>query len=167
MAPYLVGKQVKRTFVDIQNIVDGTTYMIVQAIHSFMAKQSLDIDRLRVFATDGASVTVGCHSGVTTQLKQSCLSLLSIHCINHWLSLAASQAARPIPCPQRFKMHLRNMFYFSQNSPVQTSGLHAIQALLDDPTIKLKEAKDVRWLSRDAAIATVLRTLPSLIASLE
>ena len=33
--------------------------------------------------------------------------------------------------------------------------------------IKLKEAKDVRWLSHDAAIATVHCILPSLIASLE
>ena len=47
------------------------------------------------------------------------------------------------------------------------SGLHAIQALLDDPAIKLKEAKDVRWLSHDAAVATLLHILPSLRASLE
>ena len=47
------------------------------------------------------------------------------------------------------------------------SGLHAIQSLLDDPVIKLKEAKDVRWLSHDAAVATLLCTLPSLIASLD
>ena len=47
------------------------------------------------------------------------------------------------------------------------SGLHAIQALLDDPAIKLKEAKDMRWLSHDAAVATLLRILPSLMESLE
>ena len=47
------------------------------------------------------------------------------------------------------------------------SGLHIIQSLLDDPAIKLKETKDVRWLSYDAAVATLLRTLPSLIVSLD
>ena len=33
--------------------------------------------------------------------------------------------------------------------------------------IKLKDAKDVRWLSHDAAVAAILRTLPSLIVSLD
>ena len=47
------------------------------------------------------------------------------------------------------------------------AGLHAIQEVLDSPTIKLKQAKDVRWLSYDAAIAAIIRTLPALIASLE
>ena len=47
------------------------------------------------------------------------------------------------------------------------AGLHAIQAVLDDPIIKLKQAKDVKWLSHEAAISSILRTIPSLIASLE
>ena len=44
------------------------------------------------------------------------------------------------------------------------AGLHAIQEVLDDSVIKLKQAKDVRWLSHEASI---LRTMPSLIMSLE
>ena len=47
------------------------------------------------------------------------------------------------------------------------AGLHAIQEVLDNPKIKLKQAKDVRWLSYDAAIAALIRTLPALIVSLE
>ena len=167
VARYQIGKEVRTSFVDIQDIADGTAHTIVQAIHSFIAKRSLDIDKLRGFATDGASVMVGCRNGVATQLKQCCPSLISIHCVNHRLALAASHAADHIPYLQRFKTHLRNLFSFYQNSPVRMSGLHAIQALLDDPVIKLKEAKDVRWLSHDAAVATLLRTLPSLIASLD
>ena len=42
--------------------------------------------------------------------------------------------------------------------------LHAIQEVLNDPQIKYKEAKDVRWLSHANA---VVRTLPSLLTSLE
>ena len=47
------------------------------------------------------------------------------------------------------------------------AGLHAIQEILNDPIIKLKEAKDVRWLSHEHAIRALIRTLPSLITSLE
>ena len=100
---------------------------------------------------------VGCRTDVATQLKQCSPFLISIHCVNHRLALAALHAADNIPYLQRFKIHLRNLFYFYQNSHVRMSGLHAIQALLDDPTIKLKETKYVRWLSHDAAVATLLR----------
>ena len=47
------------------------------------------------------------------------------------------------------------------------AGLRAIQEILSDPIIKLKQKKDVRWLSYDAAIESILRTLPSIIVSLE
>ena len=45
--------------------------------------------------------------------------------------------------------------------------LHAIQSVLNEPMIEWKEAKDVRWLSHDAAVAAILCTLPSLIVSLD
>ena len=47
------------------------------------------------------------------------------------------------------------------------AGLHAMQEVLDSPNIKLEQAKYVRWLSHDAAIAAIIRTLPALIARLE
>ena len=59
------------------------------------------------------------------------------------------------------------MFQFYQNSAVRTAGLVAIQEILNDPVIKLKEAKDVRWLSHEQAIKAIVRILPSVITSLE
>ena len=47
------------------------------------------------------------------------------------------------------------------------ANLRAIQEVLYDPSIKYKLAKDVRWLSHDMAIKAVLRTLPSLLMSLD
>lgn len=47
------------------------------------------------------------------------------------------------------------------------AGLKAIQEVLGDQTLKLKEAKDVRWLSHNAAVQTLRRTLPAVVASLE
>ena len=37
------------------------------------------------------------------------------------------------------------------------AGLHAIPAVLEDPMLKLKQAKDIRWLSYEAAISFILR----------
>ena len=47
------------------------------------------------------------------------------------------------------------------------AGLHAIQEVLDQPMIKCKEAKDVRWLSHDVAIKAVIHTYPVILISLD
>ena len=47
------------------------------------------------------------------------------------------------------------------------ANLHAIQEILNDPVIKCKQAEDLRWLSHENAIKAMIRSLPSLLASLE
>ena len=47
------------------------------------------------------------------------------------------------------------------------SGLHAIQALLNDPEIKLKRAASTRWLSHERACQSLRSTLPAVLTSLE
>ena len=120
-----------------------------------------------VDGSDGAPVMTGNRSGVAKRLKDRFPKLISIHCVNHRLALAAAHAADGIPYLVRFKATVQTLFLFYQNSPVRMAGLHTIQEVLNDPVIKLKQAKDVRWLSHEAAISSILRTMPSLIASLE
>ena len=49
---------------------------------------------------------------------------------------------------------------------MRLAGLHAINDVLNDPKIKFKDAKDVRWLSHTNAIKAMVRRLPSLLISL-
>ena len=86
---------------------------------------------------------VGRVNGVASSLKWKFPKLISIHCANHRLALAASHAADNITYLKKFKVALRSLFQFYQKSAVQTAGLVAIQAILNSPVIKLKEAKDV------------------------
>ena len=158
---------VETMFLDICDIQDGTAGTIEQSLLLCMERYGLDVSNLRGFGSDGAAVMVGRRSGVATRLKARQPRLLSVHCINHRLALAAAHAADQIPYLQKFKATVQTLFLFYQNSPVRMAGLHAIQEVLENPSIKLKQAKDVRWLSYDAAIAAIIRTLPALIASLE
>ena len=56
------------------------------------------------------------------------------------------------------------MFIFYQNSAVRMANL---QELLNDPQIKCKQAKDVHWLSHDNAIKALIRSLNSVLVSLD
>ena len=132
-----------------------------------METNGLDINKLRSFGSDGCAVMVGRVSGVASRLKVCHPRLVSVHCINHRLALEGAHAADNIPYLKRFKGTVQSLFLFYHNSAVRMAGLNAIQEILNDPIIKLKQAKDVRWLLYDAAIGSILRTLPSVIVSLE
>ena len=106
-------------------------------------------------------------SGVATRLHNSNQFLVAVHCVAHRLALACSQAGQNVPYVQKFKKSMTTLFWFFQASAVRTAGLKAIQELLDSPTLKLKEAKDVRWLSHDQAVQTLRRTLPAVLVALE
>ena len=158
---------VKTSYLCIVDIPDGKAVSILDAIMYFLDGKLLNIAKLRGFGSDGAAVITGRLTGVSTRLKAHAQRLISIHCANHRLALAAAHAADNIPYLKRFKTNIHLLFWFYQNSSVRLAGLHAIREVLNDPKIKFKEAKDVRWLSHANAIKAIVRTLPSLLISLD
>ena len=158
---------VTTSFLAIDDLPDGTAETIEAAILKITDTKSVDLSKLRGFGSDGAPVMCGSRSGVAKRLTNTFPKLINIHCVNHRLALAAAHAADDIPYLVKFKATIQTLFLFYQNSTVRMAGLHAIQEVLDDPVIKLKQAKDVRWLSHESAISSILRTMQSLIVSLE
>ena len=55
------------------------------------------------------------------------------------------------------------IFYYFKASAVRTHKLSDIQTLLDEPTLKVKEIHQVRWMSVFIAVQTIYTTLDSLI----
>ena len=90
-----------------------------------------------------------------------------MHCVAHRLALAASQASQSIPYLACFKDIFSNLFYFYHNLSVRQSGLTAIQMVLEDPVLRLKQAKDVRWLSHQAAVDALRRSIVAVLTSLD
>ena len=163
---YLTDSGVATTFLHIGDLANGTADTIERAMLQYISDKTLQVTKLCAFGSDGASVMTGRLTGVATRLKSHNPKMISVHCVNHRLALAASQASESIPYLKQFKSILQTLFYFYQNSAVRMASLHAIQEVLNDPVIKCKQAKDVRWLSHDNAIKAVIRTLPSLLVSL-
>ena len=102
---------------------------------------------LIVLVTDGASVMVGKHTGVTARIKSCQPILTSIHCLCHCLALAATQAGNEVTyIAYKFKPTLTQLLYFYENSTVHTSGLKAIQELLEITKFKLHQPAETHWL---------------------
>ena len=115
---------VKTSFLNVADIFDGTAETIEAAILKYLDNKSLEVSKLGGFGSDGAAVMTGRHTGVATRLKARTQKMISIHCVNHRLALAAAHAADNIPYLQRFKTNLRGLFTFYQNSPVRLAGPH-------------------------------------------
>ena len=158
---------IQTAFLEIKDLFNGTAETIEVALMKYCDDRSISWRKVMGFGSDGAAVMTGRRSGVATRLKVHNPHMVSIHCVAHRLALAAAQSADAVPYLKKFKNVMTNLYKFYQNSPVRMAALHSIQETMETPTLKLKEAKDVRWLSHDAAVQTLKRTLPSVIASLE
>ncbi|XP_006824225.1 zinc finger protein 862-like [Saccoglossus kowalevskii] len=158
----------KTSFVHISDIFDGKAETIETAIVNFCEKNMFLLNsKMAALGSDGASVMVGKRTGVATRLKERNPILINVHCVAHRLALASSQAMDKIKYLHRISTTLQQLYYFYQNSSVRMSGLKEIESVLNEPQIKLKEAKSVRWLSHQRAIDAIRKTLPAVITSLE
>ncbi|XP_078581210.1 zinc finger protein 862-like [Branchiostoma floridae x Branchiostoma japonicum] len=166
-ARYLTEKhKVKTSFLGIVAIDDGKADTIVAAIQAFLTSVDLDINRMAGFGSDGAAVMVGRRNGVAAQLRAANGKLVNVHCIAHRLALSAAQGADGIPYLQKWKDLLGQLYRFYEYSPVRMAGLKNIQKVLDS-SVKLVQAKDVRWLSHDAAVKALRKTFAAVVMSLE
>lgn len=58
---------------------------------------------------------------------------------------------------------LESLFYYFKKSPQRCEQVAAVQALLDEPSLKYREVHQIRWLSFYQALDAVYRTLDSLL----
>lgn len=166
-ARYIVHGEVKTSFLQICELIDGKAETIVSKVCQICDELQLDLHKLCGLGSDGASVMLGVRGGVSTLLKQQTPFLVANHCIAHRLALACGQAANEIPYLKRFKDILDQLYRYYENSAVRTAGLRAIQEVLNDPNLKLTQAKDVRWLSHEKAVGNLRKCFASVSTSLE
>ena len=163
----VVDGKLESHFLGMRDLADGRAMTIERSLLEFLSDNGLEITNMSSFGSDGANVMTGRREGVAARLKRLNSNLISIHCVAHHLALAAGQASETIPYLRKFKEILCNLFYFYHNSAVRQAGLTAIQNVLDDPVLRLKQAKDVRWLSHNAAVEALRRSLISVLVSLD
>ena len=146
---------------------DGRAETIERALLACLQEYGIGINKVAGFGSDGANVMVGCRGDVATRLKKSNPLMLAIHCINHRLALSAAQSIESVPYLKKFNEILVGIFKLYHYSSVRQAALKEIQSIYEDPILKFKEPKSVRWLSHRNAVNAVRRCLISLIFSLE
>ncbi|CAI7869783.1 unnamed protein product [Closterium sp. NIES-53] len=110
----------------------------------------IDLQRLTGMSTDGASVMLGQHNGVTARLKVKVPHLVSSHCIAHREALAAKDAAAKHPDFSVVDKVVRAVAENLGRSCVNHARFQELQEVICETQLEVQGIKDVRWLSRAA-----------------
>ena len=148
----------------------GTADVITDAMMTYLTSSApvvLDINKLAGGATDGASVMVGCETGVVTRIKNKVPTFIATHCSAHRLSLAACDASNSSSLIQRFQKILNQIYVYFSRSSVCSSELVEMQKFLDEPQLKLQRPTETRWLSHQNAVDTLRRCLRTVYVTLQ
>lgn len=114
----------------------------------------MSLGGLTAFGSDGCSVVMGKKMGVTIRLREMKPDLISIHCQNHRLALAAKISFKAFSSFQTD--NLNSLFKYYQNSAVKSHSLEKIQKLLEDCEVKkIKKMAHSRWLSHLDAVRSI------------
>lgn len=138
--------------------------VLFNCINQCLTEEGLELNKLRGFGSDGASVMVGRHHGVATRVKEKTPHCISIHCMAHRFNLATCQASNNIPYMKYFEKTLSDLYYYfgGSKSGNRKCELAEIQKILDDPVVKIKECHEIRWIAFYEAVNAVYRSWPSL-----
>ena len=111
---YVLNGEIYSRFLCLVELPGGTAPAIVDTVLKVFASRKIS-SKLCGMATDGASVMIGCRTGVTTQMKGKNPFILSIHCIAHRLALASGQAADAVPYVKQYQLYVIATFITQPN----------------------------------------------------
>ncbi|KAL0161425.1 hypothetical protein M9458_045150, partial [Cirrhinus mrigala] len=147
----------KTVFGGIIQLTACTAQDIVQAITQFYTKHELDMQRMVMLTSDGASVMLGKHNGVAALLKRQIPHLTEQHCVAHREDLGIDDAWKDIPLMRDVETLLRTVYSTFSRSTVKRGKLEDLAKILDEDTLSFRPLNEERWLSRYQAVNAVLR----------
>jgi hypothetical protein len=163
---YVLNGEVHSRFLGLIELPGGTAPEIVDLILRVFTSRSISLEKLCGVATDGASVMVGCRTGVTTQLKGKNPFILSVHCIAHRLALASGQAADAVPYVKQYQLYVNNIYRYFHYSTKHAAKLKEIQSVLQSAERKFHQVFHTRWLSFEGAVDAIVASIDPLFTVL-
>lgn len=146
----------KTVFGGLTQLTACTAHDIVQAITQFYSKHELDMQRMVMLTSDGASVMLGKHNRVATLLKRQIPLLTEQHCKAHREDLGIDNACKDVPLMRDVEILFRTVYSTFSQSTVKKGKLEALAKILDEETLLFRPLNEVRWLSRHQTVNAVL-----------
>ena len=156
-------KKVEISFIKLLALQECNAEAIFTSVVKFFNNNSISLDKMIMFTSDGASVMLGCNNGVQAKLKSTVPHLLEFHCVAHREALSVSQAYQCIDYFVQLESTLRAIYSFFAHSSVRLERLKLVFNILDKKFVRLHKLFDVRWLSRLEAVKAIVRSYEALV----
>ncbi|XP_068731042.1 zinc finger protein 862-like [Montipora capricornis] len=137
----------------------------------------LEVQIMRSFVSDGASVMTRARNGVAKLLKDENPLILSFHCLAHKLALACASSADTLDYIAHCELQLNQLRKLFDNSAKRIATYLKVQECIKNLTLnstgrkqvakKLKKACRTRWLSLDKSVEAVFTDFCAIIETLE
>ena len=163
---YRVSFEYKTRFGEIIQLKSCEASSIVTAIEKFYKKYRLEMHKMVMFTSDGATVILGRRNGVAVKLKERIPHLVQQHCIAHWEDSGIADRWKEMKLLQDIETLMRTI-YFISCSTTNSCKCQDIATACANEAIAFKPLNKVRWLSCHFALQAIIKNYDSLIAYFE
>ena len=140
---------------------------ILLAIKQFYQEKKLDLQKMVMFTSDGASVILGKVNGVAAKLKLEVPHLVQQHCVAHREDLGISDTWKEIKLMRDIDTFMRTVYTIFSRSSVKRHESKEIVEASENEAIAFRPLSEVRWLSRHFALQAIIRNYEGLISYFE
>ncbi|XP_074838945.1 uncharacterized protein LOC142005156 [Carettochelys insculpta] len=157
----------KTAFGGIIKLADSSAPAIVAAIKDFYARNQLDLTRMVMFTSDGASLMLGGNGGVAVQLKQCVPHLTEQHCVAHREDLGLVEAWNQVPTVKAIETLLKTIYTVFCRSSVRRGQWEGAGSITPNEAVLFKPLNEVRWFSRQVTVSVLVRNYESVLRHFE
>ena len=124
-----------------------------KTIKEFYNEHDIDINRLVMLTSDGASVMLGRWNALTALLKRTVPHLSELHCVAHKEDLALTASWKDNSLLKNIEVLLRTVYPFFSRSSVKTAALAELVSVNEVDILSFRPIQEVRWLSHHFAVS--------------
>ena len=137
---------------------------ISNTLITFMEKKGIDAKKMRGQGYDGASTMSGKNNGVQMRIRVICsLKAIYVHCRAHLLQLALVESSKKIKTINSVFATMMAIWKTFHYSPKKAARLADIQAVLENPKMKMIKPSDTRWTAYERCVTAVQKSMKALV----
>ena len=159
------------SFLAISNTLKGNNSADAPQIKKVLLKQlqsvGLEVQTMRSFVSDGASVMTGARNGVAKLLKDENPLILSFHCLAHKLALACASSADTLDYIAHCELQLHQLWKLFENSAKRTATYLKVQESTKNLTLNSAGRKQVAKKLIGKSVEAVFTDFCVIIETLE
>lgn len=139
------SNQYKTIFGGIIQLKTCDATSIVSAINEFYSNNNIDMQKMVMFTSDGASVMLGRINGVAAKLKEKISHLVQQHCVAHREYLGICDTWKEVKLMKEIETVMKTIYTLFSRSTTKRRKFQDIAEASENEAIAFKPLTEVRW----------------------